>query len=92
MLRAALEKGTCDVFDIKDMFIVAGNHVARPLFSVHVQVRLDTQPLQQHSETKDGNLAVDGHKISLYECRDPAEIPCSADGADISEESTGTLR
>lgn len=42
-------------------------------------------------ETKDGKLIVDGHVISVYECRDPSEIPWSSDGADIIVESTGVF-
>lgn len=40
----------------------------------------------------DSNIAVDGHVISVYDFRDPAEIPRSADGSDIIEESTGAFK
>lgn len=85
MLRAALEKGTCDVVAINDPFI-------NPEYMAYM-FKFDSTHGRYNGtvETKDGKLIVDGHVISVYECRDPAEIPWSTDGADIIVESTGVF-
>lgn len=40
---------------------------------------------------KDGKLVVDGNHISIYEHRDPSEIPWAAAGAEYIVESTGVF-
>jgi len=42
-------------------------------------------------EEKDGKLIIDGHEISVYAKRDPAEIPWGTHGADYVVESTGVF-
>lgn len=37
----------------------------------------------------DESITVDGHRINIYEQRDPAQLPWGADGVDIVLESTG---
>lgn len=85
VLRAALEKGTCDVVAINDPFI-------NPEYMAYM-FKFDSTHgrYKGEVETKDGKLIVDGHVISIYEHRDPTEIPWGADGADIVVESTGVF-
>jgi len=42
-------------------------------------------------EIKDGKLVVNGNAISVYNSKDPAEIPWGQDGADYVVESTGVF-
>jgi len=42
-------------------------------------------------EEKDGKLVIDGHEISVYSKRDPAEIPWGPHQADYIVESTGVF-
>ncbi len=42
-------------------------------------------------EIKDGKLVVNGNPVSVYECKDPAEIPWSECGAEYVVESTGVF-
>ena len=42
-------------------------------------------------EIKDGKLVVNGNPVSVYECKDPAEIPWSECGAEYIVESTGVF-
>lgn len=85
MLRAALEKGTCDVVAINDPFI-------DPDYMAYMFKYDSTHGRYSGNvDTKDGKLIVDGHTISVHQCRDPGEIPWSSDGADIIVESTGVF-
>lgn len=85
MLRAALEKGTCQVVAINDPFI-------NPEYMAYMFKYDSTHGRYAGEvETKDGKLIVDGQSISIYEHRDPADIPWSSDGADIVVESTGVF-
>lgn len=84
-MRAALEKGTCDVVAINDPFI-------NPEYMAYMFKYDSTHGRYNGNvETKDGKLIVDGHAINIYEHRDPAEIPWGVDGADIIVESTGVF-
>ncbi|KAG0313944.1 hypothetical protein BGZ97_009749, partial [Linnemannia gamsii] len=44
-----------------------------------------------HVEAKDGHLVVDGHKIAVYDKRNPDEIPWGEKGAEYVVESTGVF-
>lgn len=85
VLRSALEKGTCTVVAINDPFI--------SLDYMAYMFKFDSTHGRYNGtvEAKDGKLIVDGNQISIYEHRDPSEIPWGSDGAEIVVESTGVF-
>lgn len=85
MLRAAIEKGTCNVVAINDPFI--------NLEYMAYMFKFDSTHGRYNGEveTKDGKLIVDGKAIKIFEHRDPSEIPWGSAGADIIVESTGVF-
>lgn len=88
VLRAAIEKGNCSVVAINDPFI--------NLEYMAYMFKFDSTHGRYAGEvtTKDGKLIVDGNPITIFQHRDPAEIPWSTAGAEYIVESTGvfTLR
>lgn len=85
MLRAALEKGTCDVVAVNDPFI--------DLEYMAYMFKYDSTHGRYSGEVsvKDDKLVVDGHAIKIFGHRDPSEIPWGSEGADIIVESTGVF-
>lgn len=84
-MRAAVEKGTCQVVAVNDPFI--------DLEYMAYMFKFDSTHGRYSGsvETKDGKLVVDGTPISIYEHRDPKEIPWESTGAEIIVESTGVF-
>lgn len=85
MLRAAIEKGTCSVVAINDPFI--------NLEYMAYMFKFDSTHGRYNGtvETRDGKLIVDGNAISIFEQRNPAEIPWASAGAEMIVESTGVF-
>eukprot|EP00172_Hildenbrandia_rubra_P001437 Plantae.Rhodophyta-Hildenbrandia_rubra.ctg1981.p1 GENE.Plantae.Rhodophyta-Hildenbrandia_rubra.ctg1981~~Plantae.Rhodophyta-Hildenbrandia_rubra.ctg1981.p1 ORF type:complete len:360 (-),score=76.00 Plantae.Rhodophyta-Hildenbrandia_rubra.ctg1981:123-1139(-) len=85
VLRAALEKGTCTVVAVNDPFI--------PVDYMAYMFKYDSTHGQYKGtvEVKDGKLVVDGKSITVFGCRDPAEIKWGEAGADVIVESTGVF-
>lgn len=85
VLRAAIEKGTCQVVAINDPFI--------NLEYMAYMLKYDSTHGRYNGNVsvKDGKLVVDGNVITIFELRDPAEIPWSSAGADYIVESTGVF-
>jgi glyceraldehyde-3-phosphate dehydrogenase type I len=82
VMRVALEKGV-DVVSINDPFIDLEYMVYMFKFD-------STHGRYKGTVTHDGKkLIVDGHHISVHQCRDPTAIPWGADGAEYVVESTG---
>jgi glyceraldehyde-3-phosphate dehydrogenase type I len=82
VMRVALEKGL-QVVSVNDPFI--------DLEYMVYMFRYDsTHGRYKGQVSTDGKkLIVDGHAISVHNCRDPKEIPWGADGAEYVVESTG---
>jgi glyceraldehyde-3-phosphate dehydrogenase type I len=82
VMRVAIEKGV-EVVAINDPFI--------DLQYMVYMFRYDsTHGRYKGQVSTDGKkLIVDGHAISVYNCRDPKEIPWKNDGAEYVVESTG---
>nr|P34920.1 RecName: Full=Glyceraldehyde-3-phosphate dehydrogenase, cytosolic [Chondrus crispus]CAA51515.1 glyceraldehyde 3-phosphate dehydrogenase (phosphorylating) [Chondrus crispus] len=85
VLRAAIEKGTCQVVAINDPFIDL-DYMAYMLKydSTHGRYAGDVS-------IKDGKLQVDGNSITVFAHRDPAEIPWATAAADYIVEATGVF-
>lgn len=85
VLRATLEKGTCQVVAVNDPFI--------PVDYMAYMFKYDSTHGQYPGsvEAKDGKLVVDGKSISVYGCRDPSEIKWGESGAEIIVEATGVF-
>lgn len=85
VLRAAVEKGTCDVVAINDPFI--------DLDYMAYMLKYDSTHGRYQGEVyaKDGKLIVNGRKVFIYGLRDPAEIPWAEAGAEYIVESTGVF-
>lgn len=82
VMRVALEKGV-DVVSINDPFIDLEYMVYMFKFD-------STHGRYKGTVSHDGKkLIVDGHHISVHQCRDPKDIPWGADGAEYVVESTG---
>lgn len=82
VMRVALEKGV-EVVSVNDPFIDLEYMVYMFKYdSTHGRYKGSVS-------TEGGKLVVDGHKISVHQCRDPKEIPWGADGAEYVVESTG---
>lgn len=85
MLRAAIEKGSCSVVAINDPFINLEYMAYMFKYdSTHGRYSGDVS-------TKDGKLIVDGVSISVFEHRDPADIPWARAGAEYIVEATGVF-
>ena len=48
-------------------------------------------PFKGEVKTENGKLVINGHSITVYGMRNPAEIPWKNDGADYVVESTGVF-
>eukprot|EP00177_Eucheuma_denticulatum_P007962 GFKZ01014504.1.p2 GENE.GFKZ01014504.1~~GFKZ01014504.1.p2 ORF type:complete len:336 (+),score=49.46 GFKZ01014504.1:256-1263(+) len=85
VLRAAVEKGTCQVVAINDPFI--------DLDYMVYMLKYDSTHGRYKGEVTaaDGKLLVDGNPISVFGLRDPSEIPWAQAGADYIVESTGVF-
>lgn len=82
VMRVALEKGV-DVVSVNDPFINLE-------YMVYMFKYDSTHGRYKGTVSHDGKkLIVDGHHISVHQCRDPKEIPWGADGAEYVVESTG---
>lgn len=83
VLRASLEKGTCDVVHINDPFI--------DLEYMAYMLKYDSTHgrFKGSVEVVDGKLVVNGHAISVSASKDPATIPWGSAGAAYVVESTG---
>jgi glyceraldehyde-3-phosphate dehydrogenase type I len=82
VMRVALEKGV-DVVSINDPFIDLA-------YMVYMFKYDSTHGRYKGTVSHDGKkLIVDGHNISVHQCRDPKDIPWGADGAEYVVESTG---
>jgi glyceraldehyde-3-phosphate dehydrogenase type I len=88
VLRAALAMGKGDVFNV-----VAVND---PFLTVDYMAYLfqyDSTHGRYKGEVKvvDGKLVIDGHAITVYAIKVPAEIPWGANNIDVVVESTGVF-
>jgi glyceraldehyde-3-phosphate dehydrogenase type I len=82
VMRVALEKGV-EVVSVNDPFINLE-------YMVYMFKYDSTHGRYKGTVSHDGKkLIVDGHQISVHQCRDPKEIPWGADGAEYVVESTG---
>jgi len=82
VMRVALEKGV-DVVAVNDPFIDLN-------YMVYMFRYDSTHGRYKGQVSTDGKkLFVDGHAISVYNARDPKDIPWSNDGAEYVVESTG---
>jgi len=84
VLRAAMAKG-CTVVAINDPFI--------PLDYMVYMFKYDSTHGQYKGEVKveDGKLVIDGHAITVFAERDPANIDWAGAGAEYVVESTGVF-
>lgn len=82
VMRVALEKGV-EVVAVNDPFIA-------PDYMVYMFRYDSTHGRFKGEVSTDGKkLIVNGKSISVYNCRDPKEIPWGTDGAEYVVESTG---
>uniref|UniRef100_G1T091 Glyceraldehyde-3-phosphate dehydrogenase n=2 Tax=Oryctolagus cuniculus TaxID=9986 RepID=G1T091_RABIT len=82
VLRACMEKGV-KVVAVNDPFI-------DPEYMVYMFKYDSTHGRYTGSvEYKNGRLVVDNHEISVYQCKEPKEIPWKAVGSPYVVESTG---
>jgi glyceraldehyde-3-phosphate dehydrogenase type I len=85
VLRNALAHGDVEVVAVNDPFIDLNYMVYMFKFdSVHGR-------FEGPVEAKDGKLVVNGYPITVYQHRDPAEIPWGPAGADYVIESSGVF-
>jgi len=85
VLRQALRRNDVLVVAINDPFIDLEYMVYLFKYdSTHGQYKGDVSH-------KEGKLIVDGHHISVFQLRDPTQIPWGAEGADYVVESTGVF-
>ncbi|KAF9354541.1 Glyceraldehyde-3-phosphate dehydrogenase 2 [Mortierella sp. AD094] len=85
VLRAALANKNVEVVAINDPFIDLAYMVYMFKYdSTHGRYKGQV-------EAKDGHLYVDGHKITVYNSRNPDEIQWGAAGAEYVVESTGVF-
>ncbi len=83
--RAAVERGDVNVVAINDPFI----DVDYMVYMLKYDSTHGAYPGEIRAE--DGKLVVDGKKISVYTCKDPAEIPWGEAGAEYVIESSGVF-
>jgi len=85
VLRNALEHGEVTVVAVNDPFI--------DLDYMAYMFKYDSTHgrFKGTVEIKDGKLVIDGHPITVYGERDPANIPWGKAGADYIVESTGVF-
>jgi len=85
VLRQALRRNDVLVVAINDPFI--------DLEYMVYLFKYDSTHGQYKGEVshKEGKLIVDGHHISVFQLRDPTQIPWGAEGADYVVESTGVF-
>ncbi len=83
--RAAFESGKLQVVGINEPFMDIDYMI--------YQFKYDTTHGRWHGEvTKaDGKLVINGHKITIFAKKDPAEIPWKDAGADIVAECSGAF-
>lgn len=85
VLRAALANKNVEVVAVNDPFIDLAYMVYMFKYdSTHGRYK-------GHVEAKGGHLVVDGHKIAVYDKRNPDEIPWGTNGAEYVVESTGVF-
>jgi glyceraldehyde-3-phosphate dehydrogenase type I len=85
VLRAALHKGTVDVVAVNDPFIDLEYMVYMFKYdSTHGRFKGSV-------EAQNGKLVVNGKAITVYDKRNPGEIPWDADGVEYVVESTGVF-
>jgi glyceraldehyde 3-phosphate dehydrogenase len=85
VLRNALLDPRVEVLAVNDPFIDLEYMVYMFKYdSVHGRFK-------GHVETRDGKLIVDGHSISVFQDRDPGNIPWGSVGADYVVESSGVF-
>lgn len=86
VLRVALSRKNIEVVAINDPFI--SNDYASYMF------KYDSTHGRYPGEVShdDKHLIVDGHKIAVYQERDPANLPWGASNIDIAIDSTGVFK
>lgn len=86
VFRAAVSNPNVEVLGINDPFI-------DPEYMVYM-LKYDTVHgrFDGTIEAKDGAIVVNGKKIAVHSCMNPAEIPWSACGAEYIVESTGVFK
>ena len=86
VFRAAIDNPEVEIKGINDPFI--------DLEYMKYMLRYDTVhgKFEGSIESENGKLVVNGKSISVYACKDPAEIPWSECGADYVVESTGIFK
>eukprot|EP00833_Pecoramyces_ruminatium_P015629 jgi/Orpsp1_1/1189661/evm.model.d7180000073570.1 len=85
VFRSSFERDDIDVVAINDPFINLDYMVYLAKYdSTHGRFKGTV-------EAKDGKLVVNGKEISVFACRDPAEIAWGSAGAEYVVESTGVF-
>lgn len=85
VFRSSIARDDVQVVAVNDPFIDLDYMVYMLKYdSVHGRFKGDVH-------TEGGNLIVNGKKVSVYACKDPAEIPWGEAGADYVVESTGVF-
>ncbi|KAG0653745.1 glycerol-3-phosphate dehydrogenase, partial [Monosporozyma unispora] len=86
VLRVALSRKNIEVVAVNDPFI--SNDYAAYMFkydSTHGRYAGEVTHDEKH-------IIVDGHKIAVYQERDPAQLPWGASNIDIAIDSTGVFK
>ena len=85
VFRAAVDNPEVEIVGINDPFIALDYMVYMLKYdTVHGR-------FQGEVTTEDGKLVVNGKKVCIFGCMDPAEIPWSSCGAEYVVESTGVF-
>lgn len=86
VFRASINREDIEVVAINDPFIDLEYMVYMAKYdTVHGKLAADI-------EAKDGKLIVNGKAIEVHACKNPADIPWGADGAEYVVESTGVFK
>jgi len=92
VLRNALKSNEVEVLAVNDPFIDLKYMVYMFKYdSVHGTFKGDISVEAAEGGKKAGSLIINGHKIDVYQERDPAAIPWSESGAEYVVESTGVF-
>eukprot|EP00800_Vazella_pourtalesii_P018498 TRINITY_DN5968_c0_g1_i22.p1 TRINITY_DN5968_c0_g1~~TRINITY_DN5968_c0_g1_i22.p1 ORF type:complete len:339 (+),score=78.83 TRINITY_DN5968_c0_g1_i22:259-1275(+) len=85
VLRAALEKGGVEIVSVNDPFL-------DPEYMAYLIKHDSTHgTFKGDVSVVEGELSVNGKRIKVHSCRDPATIPWGKDGVEFVVESTGVF-
>src|SRR5919202_1346987 len=79
--------------DHTDLDVVAVNDISDAA-AIASLLRYDSTfgPLRRQVEVEDGALVIDGRKMAISACRDPAELPWSEHDVEVVVEATGRFK